>query len=69
VEAHALWDPVSPRDIPARIHQLIEGMSHVEVVADAFVVVGYGETQEQAMRDHDKNLMAFLQLCSVGLIK
>ena len=28
-----------------------------------FVVVGCGETQEQAMRDHDKNLMAFLQLC------
>ena len=43
------------------MYELIEGMPHVEVVAD-FVVVGYGETLEQAMRDHDKNLMAFLQL-------
>ena len=45
------------------MHELIEGMPHVEVVADDFVVVGYGETQEQATRDHDQNLLAFLQLC------
>ena len=31
-----------------RMHELIEGMPHVEVVADDFVVVGYGETLEQA---------------------
>ena len=44
------------------MHELIEGMPH-EVVADDFVVVGYRETLEQAMRDHDQNLMGFLQLC------
>ena len=47
----------------ASMHELIEGMPHIEVVADDFVVIGYGETHEQATRDHDKNLTVFLQLC------
>ena len=45
------------------MQELIEEMPHVEVVADYFLIVGYRETQEQPMRDHDKNLMEFLQLC------
>ena len=42
--------------------EIFQRRMHVEVVAGNFVVVGYGETQEQAMRDHDKTLMGFLQL-------
>jgi hypothetical protein len=38
-------------------------MPNVEVIADDFVVVGYGCTVEEAHQDHDKNLTAFLQLC------
>ena len=53
----------APEIFQRRIHKLIEGMPHIEVVANDFVVVGYGETQEQATQEHDKNLMAFLQLC------
>ena len=53
----------APEIFQHRMHELIEGMPHVEVVADDFVVVGYRQTQEQAMRDHDKNLMKFLQQC------
>ena len=30
------------------MHELIEGMSNIEVVADDFVVVGYGQTHEEA---------------------
>ena len=45
------------------MHELIQGMPHVEVVADEFVVVGCGDTHEQAVQDHDKNIMIFLQLC------
>lgn len=44
------------------MHELIKGMPHVEVVADHFVFVGYGETMGQATQDHDKTLMAFLKL-------
>ena len=54
---------LAPEVFQRKMHELIEGLPHVEVVADDFVVVGYGETQEQATRDHDKNLMVFLQLC------
>ena len=41
------------------MHELIEGLSGIEVVADDFVVVGFGDTLEEAFRDHNKNLVAF----------
>ena len=53
----------APEVFQRKMHELIEGLPHVEVVADDFVVVGHRETQEQATRDHDKNLTEFLQLC------
>ncbi len=46
------------------MHELIEGLHGVEVVADDFVMVGYGETQEEAVQNHDQNLTAFLQRCA-----
>ena len=46
-----------------KMHEIIEGLQGVEVVADDFLVVGRGETSEAANRDHDKNLEAFLQRC------
>ena len=53
----------APEVFQRKIHELIQGMPHVEVVADDFVVVGCEDTHEQAVQDHDKNLMGFLQLC------
>ena len=53
----------APGIFQRKMHELIKGMPYVEVMADDFVFVGYGETQQQATRDHNKNLMAFLQLC------
>ena len=38
-------------------------MTGIEVVADDFVAVGYGETFREATRDHDKNLLEFLKQC------
>ena len=43
------------------MHELIEGLHGVEVVADDFVMVGYGERQEEAVHNHDQNLTAFLR--------
>ncbi len=42
------------------MHEVIEG---IEVIADDFIVVGFGSTEEQAAADHDENLMAFLKRC------
>jgi len=39
------------------------------VVAEDFVVVGFGDTQDEAVKDHDKNLEEFLQLCAARGIR
>ena len=39
------------------------------MVADDFVVVGFGDTEEEALQDHDRNLVAFLQWCQARNIK
>ena len=35
-------------EIAWRMHQLVEGLSGVEVIADDFVVVGFGDSMEDA---------------------
>ncbi len=39
----------------------------MEVVADDIVVVGCGDTEEEASHDHDRNLDAVLQRCNLKL--
>ena len=39
-------------------HEFIEGRDGVEVVMDDFLVVGYGDTVEEAMKNHNRNLFA-----------
>ena len=59
----------APEVFQRRIHQLIEGLQGVEVVVDDFVVVGFGDALEDAVRDHDHNLEAFLQRCAARGIR
>ena len=40
-----------------------EGLRGVEVIADDFVVVSYGESWQSAIKDHDRNLLSFLRRC------
>ena len=42
------------------MHELIVDLEGVEVIADDFVIFGRGHTREEAERDHDRNLSAFL---------
>ena len=53
----------APENFQRQMHQLIEKLTGVEVVADDFVVYGCGATDSKAMRDHDKKLQEFLQRC------
>ena len=53
----------APEVFQRKMHELIEGMKGIEVVADNFIAVGYGDTFEEAAQDHDKNLLLFLQRC------
>ena len=41
--------------------QLVEGLSGVEVIADGFVVVGFGDSMEDSIQNCDQNLCKFLQ--------
>ncbi|KAL9953685.1 hypothetical protein ACROYT_G041138 [Oculina patagonica] len=46
-----------------KMHEAIEGLQGVEVIADDFLVCGFGDTVDEAVKDHDQNLTAFLQRC------
>ena len=51
----------APEVFQRKMHELIEGMMGIEVVADDFTAVGYSETFGEATQDHDKNLLEFLK--------
>ena len=60
---------LAPEIFQRRMHQLIEGLQGVEVIADDFVVVGRGIKMEDASRDHDINLIALLDRCAERGVK
>ena len=41
----------------------IEGLRGVEVLADDFLLCGFGDSVAEALWDHDQNLTAFLRRC------
>ena len=53
----------APEVFQRKMHEFAEGLTGTEVVADDFLIVGYGESYKEAMADHDKNLLAFLSRC------
>ena len=53
----------APEAFQHRMQELIEGLHGIEVIADDFTVVSFGDTFAEASRDHDKNLEAFLHRC------
>ena len=59
----------APEVFQRRMHELIEGLEGIEVIADDFVIVGYGKTQEEATLSHDRNLIAFLKRCEERGVK
>ena len=59
----------APEVFQRRMHQLIEGLSGIEVVADDFIVIGCGNTVEEANSDHDRALISFLERCKEQGVK
>ena len=53
----------APEVFQRRMHEIIEGLVGVEVVADDFCVVGFGDTLREAAANHDRNLLDFLERC------
>ena len=53
----------TPEVFQPKMHEMMEGLTGIEVVADDYITVGCGETYDEAVQDHDRNLLAFLERC------
>ncbi len=53
----------APEAWQRKMQEHVEGLHGVEVIADDFVVVGFGNTPEEWNADHDRNVRAFLERC------
>ena len=54
----------APNIFQRKMHELIEEIPGIEVIADDFLVVGCGDTIEEATIDHDRKLRSFLRKCT-----
>lgn len=52
LEMHAIWDFLSTRGFPAQGAKVIEELTGIEVMVEAFITVGYGE-RYKVLYDHD----------------
>ena len=51
---------LAPEEFECRLHEKLSGLEGVEIVRDDILVVGYGDTKEQAEENHDHNLRKLL---------
>ena len=51
----------APEVFQRRMHEIIEGLPGTEVIFDDFLIIGRGDTIEQAVKDHDQNVIRFLE--------
>ncbi|XP_065073526.1 uncharacterized protein K02A2.6-like [Ochlerotatus camptorhynchus] len=51
----------APEIFQKKLHETIHGLRNVRALADDVLIYGCGETEQEAMRDHNANLKAFLQ--------
>jgi len=51
------------------MHQALEGLEGVAVIADDILVYGEGETHEEALVSHEKNFKSLLERCREKNIK
>jgi RNase H-like domain found in reverse transcriptase/Reverse transcriptase (RNA-dependent DNA polymerase)/Integrase zinc binding domain/Integrase core domain len=51
----------APELFQQRLHSIVHGLKGVEVVADDILLFGSGDTSEEALQDHNKNLKSLLQ--------
>ena len=53
----------APEEFQRHVNEIIEGLEGVTATADDLLVTGAGNTHEQALADHERNLIALLQRC------
>ena len=50
----------SPEEFQRRLHQALDGLDGIEVIADDILVYGCGNSQQEGVENHDKNLLALM---------
>uniref|UniRef100_A0AAV2KDB0 ribonuclease H n=1 Tax=Knipowitschia caucasica TaxID=637954 RepID=A0AAV2KDB0_KNICA len=55
---------VAPEVYQRKQHELLSGLSGVEPIADDILIVGCGDSDAEAVTDHDKKLLALMDRCS-----
>ena len=53
----------APGEYQRRLDQAVEGLFGIHSVADDIVVYGEGDTEEEAIVDHDRMLRALMDRC------
>ena len=59
----------APEEFQRRLDQALTGLEGCKAIADDILVFGCGATDEEATRDHDKNLTGLLERCKDKGIK
>ena len=67
-----VWMPfgtsLAPEEFESTLQEKLADLEGVEVIRDDIIVMGFGETQEQAVRNHNENLLKLLEgACKVNL--
>ena len=59
----------APECFQQQLDQYLEGLTGVYKIADDLLIIGQGETEEEANQDHDRNLKGLLDRCRAKNIK
>ena len=59
----------APEEFQRRLNEALEGLDGVRTIADDIIDFGVGDTDDEAVVDHDLKLMALLQRCRQRHIK
>lgn len=59
----------APEVFQHRLTQALDGLPGVRIIADDILIIGEGENQEMAVRDHDEKLKKLLERCETCNIK
>ncbi len=60
---------LAPEIFQAKMHEALTGLKGINCVADDILIAGTGQTETEAMADHNRNLLALLDRCRERGIK
>ena len=61
LDSDAVQDFTPPEEFQRRLEQALEGLEGVKPIFDDILIFGVGETQAEALADHDAKLRALFE--------